>query len=421
MHIVFATTEFMTEKGYDGGLANYLEKASQILSEHGHRVTVVVLSTDNQIIEYRKNIRVARVLQGTVEIDLILRHIKSDILRRTLSCCWNSYKINKKIKAIHREDKVDMVQYCHLSALGLFRTKIPSVVRMSSFGPTMQLISAVDFQPGKGRLQINALDKLNMIAMKRADGIFAPSILNARLVERIVGIKVNVLETPAMGVDCDKIKNVPMELAGKKYFLFFGTMSGIKGLKTIVNAIYQILDKNPGFDFVFVGKDCGVSMKEGVKSPAIKKLKEAAKEYGNRIIYLQTIKDRERLNSIIYHASLCILPYRLENLPNTCIEAMELGQIVISTYKSGISQLIRDGYNGFLVEQNDEEALVNKISEVLQLSCEEKKRISKNAQKRVAKMSPENFYQYMMQYYEDVMSRRKKLRRNGENNEKKIT
>ena len=100
---------------------------------------------------------------------------------------------------------------------------------------------------------------------------------------------------------------------------------------------------------------------------------------------------------------------------------MELGQIVISTYKSGISQLIRDGYNGFLVEQNDEEALVNKISEVLQLSCEEKKRISKNAQKRVAKMSPENFYQYMMQYYEDVMSRRKKLRRNGENNEKKIT
>ncbi len=407
MHIVFATTEFITEKGYDGGLANYLAKASHILSRHGHQITIVVFSTDNQIIEYRKNIRVVRVVRGTHEVDYILRHIKSEIWSRTLDCCWNSYKINKKIKDIHRASKVDIVQYCHLSALGLFRTKIPSVVRMSSFGPTMQLISAVDFQPGKGRMQINALEKLEIMAMKRADSIFAPSRLNARLVERTTGIKVSVLETPAMGVDCDKIKNMPMELAGKKYFLFFGTMSNIKGLKTIVNAIYQILHKNPAFDFVFIGKDCGVSMEEGVKSPAIKKLKEAAKEYSDRIIYLQTIKDRERLNSIIYHASLCILPYRLENLPNTCIEAMELGQIVISTYKSGISQLIRDGYNGFLVEQNDAEALVNKISKVLQLPCEEKKRISKNAQKRVAKMEPEKFYQYMMQYYKEVMNRRK--------------
>ena len=242
MHIVFATTEFITEKGYDGGLANYLAKASQILSEHGHQVTIVVFSTDNQIIEYREKIRVVRVLQGSVDIDFILRHIKSEIWRRTLSCCWNSYKINKKIKDIHREDKVDIVQYCHLSALGLFRTKIPSVVRMSSFGPTMQLISAVDFQPGKGQVQINALDKLDMIAMKRADSVFAPSKLNARLVEHMTGIKVNVLETPAMGVDCDKIKNMPRELAGKKYFLFLislilSTVLGVQ-IKFLITSIF---------------------------------------------------------------------------------------------------------------------------------------------------------------------------------------
>lgn len=43
-------------------------------------------------------------------------------------------------------------------------------------------------------------------------------------------------------------------------------MSNIKGLKTIVNAIYQILHKNPAFDFVFIGKDCGVSMEEGLRA-----------------------------------------------------------------------------------------------------------------------------------------------------------
>lgn len=96
---------------------------------------------------------------------------------------------------------------------------------------------------------------------------------------------------------------------------------------------------------------------------------------------------------------MCILPFRHDNLPNTCVEAMELGKIVISTYKSGVSQLIKNGYNGFLIEPNDPEQLVDKITEVLALSEEEKKRVSRNAIKRIQRMNPDNFYKYMMSYY----------------------
>lgn len=408
MHIVFAATEFVTEKGCDGGLANYLDKVSQIFSEHGHQITIVVFSGDNKVIEYRKNVKVIRVVRTTSEIDFVLKHLKNGPLKNGLICCWNGYKLNRKIKDIHKKHRIDIVQYCHLSALGLFRVKgIPSVVRLSSFGPTMRLISTADFEPDISRLQIDLLDKLDIMAMKRADSVFAPSASIARLVEKAAGIGVNVLESPAIGVNISKLGQLPDSLAGKKYFLFFGTMSNVKGVKTLVNSIYQILNQNPQFYFAFVGKDCGVSMEEGVMSPAIKKIREAAMEYSDRIIYLQVIKDRQKLNSIIYHAELCILPYRLENLPNTCIEAMELGKIVISTYKSGISQLIKDGYNGFLVEQNNPESLVKKISEVLQMSYEEKNQISKNAQNRVARMKPQKFYQYMMQYYQEVICGRR--------------
>lgn len=403
MHIVFATIEFVTEKVYDGGLSNYLAKASRILAEQGHKVTVVVLSSDNKVIEYQKNIKVVRVVRGTSEISFLLKHLKNESFKVALTHCWHSYKLNQKIKAIHKEDKIDIVQYCHLSALGLFQTKkIPSVVRMSSFGPLERLIWAADFKPDS-RLKVDLLDKLDIMAMKRADSVFAPSELTARIVRRTTGLNLKVLETPTMGTNSDELKLLPDGLTGKKYFLFFGTMSNKKGLKMIVNSIYQILKQNPQFYFVFVGKDYGVNMKKGVKSSVIKKLREEAREHSNRIIYLQQIKDRQLLNSIIYHAELCVLPHRPDNLPNTCIEAMELGQIVISTYKSGMSQLIRDGYNGFLVEQDNPKAMVDKINRVLQMSCEEKERISQNAKKRTEKMRPDRFYQYMMQYYQEVI------------------
>lgn len=404
MHIVFATTEFVTEKSYDGGLANYLDKASRILSEHGHQVTIVVFSDDDKIIEYQKNIRVVRVVPGTSEIKFILKHIKNETFVRALSYCWNSYKINRKIREIHKENKIDIVQYCHLSALGLFRIKkIPSVVRMSSFGPLEHLIWAADFTTTGNTLNVDLLDKLDITAMKRADSVFAPSVLTAKIVKRATGLNVKVLETPTMGINMTELKQLPDSLAGKRYFLFFGTMCNKKGLKMLVNSIYRILEQNPQFCFVFVGRDYGVSMKEGLKSPVIKQLREKAGVHSDRIIYLQQIKDRQLLNSVIYHAELCVLPHRPDNLPNTCIEAMELGQIVISTYKSGVSQLIKDGHNGFLVEQNNSEALADKIREVLQLPYEEKRRISENAKKRTEKMRPERFYQYMIQYYKEVI------------------
>lgn len=404
MHIVFATTEFVTEKSYDGGLANYLDKASRILSEHGHQITIVVFSKDDKIIEYQKNIRVVRVASGISEIKFILKHIENVALVQALSCCWNSFKMNRKIRDIHRKNKIDIVQYCHLGALGLFRmNKIPSVVRMSSFGPLGHLLWAADFTTSGNTFKVDLLDKLDITAMKRADSVFAPSVLTAKIVKRATGLNVKVLETPTMGIIMTELKQLPDSLAGKRYFLFFGTMSNVKGLKMIVNSICRILEQNPQFCFAFVGKDCGVSMKEGVKSPAIKQLREKAGAYSDRIIYLQQINDRQLLNSIIYHAELCVLPYRADNLPNTCIEAMELGQIVISTYKSGISQLIKEGHNGFLVEQDNSEALANKIREVLQLPYEERRRISENAKKRTEKMRPERFYQYMIQYYKEVI------------------
>lgn len=410
MHIVFATVEFVTEGMGDGGLANYLMKASRIFAAHGHRVTIVVSSGSNEAFEYKTNIRVVRVLREDSEIAWLLSRVKDMELKKNLASCWHSYKVNRKIREINSFEKIDMVQYCHLDALGLFRMKeIPSVVRMSAFEPICREAFKSDFILGQQPVKIELMDKINFLALHRADGVFAPSALTAHIIQKMINREVKVLESPTMGVDFDSLGELPENLSGKKYFLYFGTLNNIKGLKVLIQSIYEILQNNPAYYFVFVGKDCGVSMQEGMRTSVVRKLKEEAKEFHDRIIYFPAMNDKGLLNAIIYHAQLCILPFRFENLPNTCIEAMELGKIVISTQKSGVSQLIKDGYNGFLLEQNSPKAIVEKVQEVLALPDEKKKQITDRAVRRIQRMNPDNFYRYMMGYYQEIIQKKKRM------------
>lgn len=410
MHIVFATVEFVTEGMGDGGLANYLMKASHIFTTYGHRVTIIVSSESNEAFEYKPNIRVVRVLRDESEIAWLLSRVKNMELKKILTCCWHSYQLNKRIREINSYEKIDIVQYCHLGALGLFRMKkIPSVVRMSAFEPISREAFKSDFILGKQPVKIELMDKINFLALHRADGIFAPSVLTSNILQKVIYREVKVLESPTMGVDFNSLNEIPENLSQKKYFLYFGTLNNFKGLKVLVQSIYELLQDNPEYYFVFVGKDCGISMQEGVRTSVVRKLKEEAGEYCDRIIYFPAMNDKGLLNSIIYHAQLCILPFRFENLPNTCIEAMELGKIVISTQKSGVSQLIKDGYNGFLVEQNSPKAIVEKVQEVLALPDEKKKQVANRAVRRIQRMNQDNFYRYMMGYYQEMIHKKKSM------------
>lgn len=414
MHIVFATVEFVTERAGDGGLANYLAKASQIFADRGHKVTIVVLSDQDGNISYYPNVDVMRVRIDGVIVSSILQSIRNKDLSQMLEMCLHSYKLNQKIKEIHQKDKVDIVQYCHLDALGLFRNKkIPSIVRMSAFDPIDRETHKADFTLSRCQAVVNMSDKLNFSAIRRADGLFAPSKVTAKALQKTINRECEVLETPTMKIDKNKLGDLPDNLKGKKYFLFFGTLNNKKGLRVIVQSIHRILKENPFYYFVMIGKDCGISFCDGMRTPVVGRMKKEAGEYEERIAYFPAMFDRELLNSIIYHAEFCVLPFRFDNLPNTCVEAMQLGKIVISTYKSGISQLIKNGYNGFLIEQNNPEALIDKVREVIEMPDAEKRRISNNAVKRTEKMNPDHFYNYMMRYYQRIIEEHSKKGRKG--------
>ena len=98
MHIVFATTEFVTEKNGDGGLANYLAKAVKIFADRGHRITVIVLSDREGSFEFCKNVNVIRVVRNELPIRFALNLIDNVEIKRSLSNCYHSFKLNQIIK-----------------------------------------------------------------------------------------------------------------------------------------------------------------------------------------------------------------------------------------------------------------------------------------------------------------------------------
>jgi len=99
-----------------------------------------------------------------------------------------------------------------------------------------------------------------------------------------------------------------------------------------------------------------------------------------------------------------VLPSRIDNLPNTCLEAMALKRIVIGSRGASFEQLIEDGKNGFLCPPDSPEELLAMIKKALELSASERRDMGDKAAKRVEKLRPETAISYLVDYYRDVIA-----------------
>ncbi|WP_434524212.1 glycosyltransferase [Photorhabdus asymbiotica] len=88
-------------------------------------------------------------------------------------------------------------------------------------------------------------------------------------------------------------------------------------------------------------------------------------------------------------ADVLILPSKtshsgdMEGIPVVLMEAMAMKKIVLSTYHSGITELIEDNVNGFLVNEGDIVDLSEKISYIDELSKKDKDIIRTNAHQKI--------------------------------------
>jgi glycosyltransferase involved in cell wall biosynthesis len=397
MNIAYITSEFVTEKAH-GGLATYLNNISTIMSEHGHNITIITLSDCNGRIDYKHGIEVVRV--KTKEIQGSNNEIKRGIVLLS-----NSLKLYKALKKVNRCKKIDIVQAANYKAVGFFRSfRIPTIVRVSSDSSLLRNAGKFEFD-FKGALKEKTFtDYLELCCVKLADAAFAPSRFCANVTKKRSGREVTIIESPY--INCSKQMDESIyqnKLNQKKYLLFNSSLSTLKGTHVAIGATDYLLENHKDLYLVYAGYDYGMTLKGGNHKSIAEILEMQRRKYNGRVIYLGNI-NQEQLFPIIRHSLACVLPSRVDNLPNSCIEAMSLGGIVIGTYGASFEQLIRNKENGLLIKRDSSKALCCAVDYLMDMDEETYQGMQIRAAEAIDRLAPEKVYLNTIQCYKKAIN-----------------
>jgi GalNAc-alpha-(1->4)-GalNAc-alpha-(1->3)-diNAcBac-PP-undecaprenol alpha-1,4-N-acetyl-D-galactosaminyltransferase len=173
-----------------------------------------------------------------------------------------------------------------------------------------------------------------VVQTKRAGNYFS-----AKLQERIVVIPNPVLLPP----DKQKLSN---KLLGDRSLIAIGRLVPQKGFDLLLEAMAKLKDSYPEWTLTILG--------EGELRSHLESLRDEW-GLGDRVHLVGRVKNP---HEFLKQADIFIMSSRFEGFPNALCEAMACGLPVISTdCPNGPREIIRDGVDGILVENEDVSAL----------------------------------------------------------------
>jgi glycosyltransferase involved in cell wall biosynthesis len=398
MHIGFLSPEYPYAKKPEGGLGNYIRKVAMELVRRGHRVTVFVSGVhrgdqNDKGIELRfiPKVRVYwRLMQNPKVVPWL-----------ELYEWWlNARRMQQAVLKYHRHFPLDIVQTTNYKMPGFalcHNRLFPLVCRCSSYEPLRRAAYG-----HRSLLTDTIYDWLEVKQSMEADAVFAPSQLIAQIYERLEVINLQVIRTPLElppVVEDDSVYRALVD--GKKFLLFFGALNGIKGADVLIQAAPEILEQNHNLTLLFIGKNDILPNGDGAFETIEQKLSSCIQE--RRVIYSPSLP-REQLYPIIQHAFGVVLPSRVDNYPNTCLEALALGVPVIGTRQSSIDEMISDGVTGFLAENGSPSSLKVAISHLLLQTPRQRAAMLKAIKQEVKKIDDEDRVSILLQFYQDIIS-----------------
>ncbi|MBI2524433.1 MAG: glycosyltransferase family 4 protein [Candidatus Rokubacteria bacterium] len=381
VRIAFLTTEYPTEQVFAGGLAAYVQRVAHALVQAGHEPEVFTLSD-----------RTERTLDGPVPVHRVTEAQGWAARARRIPLAWrlddflelagSTLRLARALRLRHREAPFAVVQASNFRAPGLgaaVRRVAPLVTRISSIEILWR--RAYARPPGAAaRLQGWA----EAWQVRHSAAAYAPSHLLAAAASEAFGRTVRVIEPPfAVAQHAAMVGSPPAEFPPETYALFFGTIGLLKGGDRLVRVLPGILDRRPEFRFVFVGR----VFRTAAGEPFDAYIARALGAYGKRIVVLSE-RPRADLFPLVAGARVVVLPSRVDNLPNACLEAMALERVVVATEGASFEQLITHGESGLLVPQEDDGALEAGILAAWDLPAEPRRLMGRAARARIERLDP---------------------------------
>ena len=413
MHIVFVTPELATAGNSSGGLASFTANMARIFASNGHKVTVLLATVKDEKLSFDEDIELKttyinkaiwNIFDKTAKICTFGEKENTVETRRFIVNFYRSGQVRKKIREINKREKIDIIHYCSLSAMAFRANKaIPYVIRLSSFSSICRGANLPDGDIRFDSAGFSMKDRLLNYTLQKAKYVISPSKLLADIGKKELGLEATVIESPFVLTKIQWDESVFHSVIGnERYIIHYGSLKYLKGTHIVAKIVKSILQTYPDLFLILAGRNEELLDEDGIKVKADELVKRSAGELADRVLYAGSLS-REQLYPFIQNAELCLLPSRIENLSNACIEAMAMGKIVIGTNGASFEQLIDDRVSGFLCERDNPESYLQAVNEALEMSNEDKEKMILKSAERIKLLRPEIIYKKYLEFYEGVI------------------
>jgi D-inositol-3-phosphate glycosyltransferase len=355
-----------------GGMSVYIRELARELGRRGHLVDVYTRAHDPaepQIVELGENARVIHLQAGEVEpIDKlkVYAHLED------FACALEGFRESNGIK-------YDLI-HSHYWLSGWVGRQVqrwwgvPHVIMFHTLGAIKNAIGVGESEPA---LRIMAEREL----VGDCQRIIAATAQGKEELISYYGALPEKISVIPCGVNLELFRHIDRETArrelgvnGHKIILFVGRIDPLKGIDKLLQAMPR-LDTQNNLRLLVIGGDED-------SQPEVERLQRLSRNL--RIqgsVTFAGIVDQRELPLYYSAADVCVMPSYYESFGLVALESLACGTPIVATRVGCIESVVRQGQNGYMVEDNAPVRLADGIAALLSDSNKstESIRVSVNA------------------------------------------
>lgn len=299
------------------------------------------------------------------------------------------FKAYKQLKKLQKENKYDII-YCQQAVGGVLGRLLAKKYHLTC----IYTAHGFSFCKGNNPLKNFVFKTIEKSLSKYTTALITMNDVDFEQAKEFKAKK--VFKISGIGFDNNKYQNEPIErskmrkelgLTDEFIILTCAEFIKRKNYDTMLKTINEL--KNENIKFVV----CGTGKDKDLIENQIKEL--GISEKVNLLGY------RKDINSIITASDVFFLPSHQEGLTLSIIEAMNFGLPIVTSNVRGNQDLVEDGKNGFVREQNDYKAMAEAIKLIMQ-DKDLKNAMSKNSKSFAKKYNIENVKLELKNIYEEI-------------------
>jgi GalNAc-alpha-(1->4)-GalNAc-alpha-(1->3)-diNAcBac-PP-undecaprenol alpha-1,4-N-acetyl-D-galactosaminyltransferase len=326
-----------------GGAERVISIMAKYWASQGWEVTIITIA-ERELDAYTVTEPVARVALGLAKRS-----------RNSLHGLWGNIRRLHALRVELKRIKPDVIVS--------FTTNINSLTLLASLGMNAPVIIAERMDP----VWINVGSIRNLmckILYPRAAALVVQTEHARQIMQRrFSSLPINILPNPIPENDPDVLRpHVPLrELlqvpADTKIVAAMGRLGQEKGFDLLIDAFKAVRPRYPEWHLVIFGEgECRDRLERQIRDFAMQ-----------GAVHLPGLVHTSR--KCLSESQLFVLSSRFEGFPNVLLEAMACGVPVISfECLSGPSDIVRDRYDGLLVERGNVPALASAMAELMSTS-----------------------------------------------------